>query len=156
LKQRPSSPGFVTIDGMQCTEITRKIVPTLASPNPAYSYKSGTRVICTDIVVEDSFSCVCIGEQQQAVVDVSYNYENWEVLYRCCNVAEQCGSDDCQYKTKIELRNATSGQIKRYIPIPGPSKATVIRHGVTNAKAFSIISSDQWCSACPNGKGKPM
>jgi hypothetical protein len=145
--------GLIVIDGKECTEIDRKPLPSLSAGDPFHTYSFGKEVICVDTVVEDTLSCVCIGEERNVGIDLYKTYFSWHVVYRCCPVGDSCSNEKCETKTRLESSEGAPRAVVRHEKILGGR--VVIKHGFTNANAFSATS-DQWCSACPNGVGKPM
>ncbi|MFC1825610.1 hypothetical protein ACFL9T_23100, partial [Thermodesulfobacteriota bacterium] len=143
-KKDPS--GLITIDGQNCTEKSRKVIPSISTGSPFYSYKAAQRVICSDIVIEDTFSCVCIGYWENAYTDLFRNYLSYQITYTCCE-QEGCEKSKCKDVKRVESFGPTIRSRERYKRIP--EKGKVIMHGNTTA-AFG------GCSACPGGIGAPM
>jgi RHS repeat-associated protein len=137
--------GLITIDGMECTEKGRRRLPGYSPGIPFDSYVGGERVICTEIVIEDLFSCVCIGKWQRIIVELYKNLVSYEVSYICCP-KNQCG-ENCKDMTRIETEDLGIMQRKRYEWLP--ERGAVVRHGFT-------FASMKACSACPGGVGSPM
>ena len=148
--------GLKLMDGMNCKEIDRKIVPSLSPGQPYSTINIGNKTICKSIVSgEDTFSCACYGEEMAAIVELYQNYIAEAVLYRCCPLGSEC-LEGCKTVTKIETRTGDPIKKEIYKAIPGGGKITIL-HGTTNAQgAVPVNIKDQWCSACPNGVGKPM
>jgi len=138
--------GLITIDGQNCTEKNRKVIPSISSGSPFHSYKSGQRVICSDIVIEDIFTCVCIGYWEQVYVDLYKSYLSYEVTYTCCT-QDGCEITKCKDVKRIEQEELAIESKYRYKRLP--EKGKVIMHGTPFA-AFG------GCSACPGGVGAPM
>ena len=136
--------GLLTIDGMDCTEKSRKVIPTISSGRPIHSYNAGTRVICTRVVIEDTLSCVCIGYREQRIADLYQRYRTYEVKYICCAKGE-CNKENCKEVTRIEEDEPTIEIRYRYERLP----EMVIKHGTPTA-AFGA------CSECLMGVGFPM
>ena len=147
--------GLKFMDGMNCNEIDRMIAPSISSGKPFDTRSIGNKTICTSIVAEDTFSCVCYGEEMEAIVEI-YKYDITEVvLYWCCSLGATC-VEDCKPVTKYETRRGDPKKNEIYKRIPGGGKITIL-HGTTNAQGATPVNiKDQWCSACPNGVGKPM
>ena len=150
----PKGLNTVFIDGENCTELARKISPSLTSGTPFYRNKADNVYITTDILIEDSLSCVCTGEEAEVVEEYYSNKITWAILYWCCPLANKCNIEGCSAKTKFQTMKGPPLINKVYRPIPGGKKK--VKHGTPNGNAFSPNPSDQWCSACPNGIGKPM
>jgi len=138
--------GLKTIDGMNCTKKRSKIIPIFSSGRPFHSYKFGQRVICSDIIIEDTLTCVCEGYWEQVYVDLYKYYLSYEITYTCCS-QDGCETDKCKDIIRIEHEEPTIGIEKRYKRLS--EKGKVIMYGTTNA-AFG------GCSACPGGVGAPM
>lgn len=137
--------GLITIDGMECTEKKRSILPGYSSGVPIDSFVAGERVICTDIVIEDPFTCACIGQWQRVIIDVYKRFISYEVTYTCCP-KNQCG-ENCKDVIRIETVEPGVFRTERYEWLP--ERGSVVRHGFT----FASLKA---CSACPGGVGSPM
>ena len=131
--------GLITIEGMSCDETNRKRISVISSSEPLFKINYGSRVICTDIVIEDTFSCVCIGKKEKIIqeaykIDICY-----EVRYNCC---------DSEARSKVIIKIECDESINfQYDYIS--TNQTVIRHGTASA-AFG------GCSECLAGVGRPM
>ena len=126
--------GLLFIDGMDCKEIGRKEIPVISSGDQLET-KMGTRVMCTEIVIEDTFTCVCIGQIEE-VISVTNE--------RCYEVEYECSDSECRHKT-IKKTECDDQYDYKYNPL----NKQEIRHGTTTS-AFG------GCSACPGGVGNPM
>jgi RHS repeat-associated protein len=139
--------GLIVIDGQNCKEVNREELPVISSYEP-FHISTTNRVICTGIVIEDTLTCVCIGERQEAITEYYDRYASWLVTYECCpfDCAEQASG--CIRKAKIETQKIGVQQFTReWTPVKGAPK--IYRHGTTTAHMGG-------CSECPRGKGKPM
>jgi RHS repeat-associated protein len=139
--------GLLIIDGLDCTEIARRIIPGLISGTPFDSYYYGRAVICVDIVIEDPLTCVCVGVLNDVYIDLYRNFVSYEVVYRCYPKGE-CGIDDFKIVTRIESEEGAPIERRRYVPRPELGKVTKL--------GTPIRYPSRNCSACPNGVGKPM
>ena len=137
--------GLITIDDQDCTEKSRKIIPSISSGSPLYGSKF-QRLICSDIIIEDTFSCVCVGYWEQVYVDFYKYYQSYEVTYTCCSQCE-CGTSKCKDIKRIESDEPTIRSEERYKRLP--EKGQVILWGMVT-DAFG------GCSMCLGGIGAPM
>jgi RHS repeat-associated protein len=133
--------GSLSIDGMDCTETNRIQAPSISSGEPFASHITGTRVICTDIDISDSLTCVCFGRREKIIEEYYDRFLSWKVEYKCCT--KTC-PQKCVKRIRIETNKRVGVRIKyEFLPI------VVSRFGTTGG-AYG------YCSECLNGVGKPM
>jgi hypothetical protein len=128
--------GLIMIDGMNCKEVGRKEISTISSGKSFNSILAGTRVICTDIDISDSLTCVCYGRREKVIKEFYKKYVSWEVQYKCC--AETC-PDNCTIRTKIES-DSFLGEREEYESLPG----AVRRLGTTGGGFRALFRVPRW------------
>jgi RHS repeat-associated protein len=130
--------GLKVIGGINCKEIGRRQIPVINPGEPYRTYDAGFVWICTDIVIEDTFSCVCIYEKNKKTVELYERYVAYEVTYKC---KDKNGCDVIIKKNEIER----IADYKKYIYTQTGYFKYI--HGTVTA-AFG------GCSACLEGIGQ--
>jgi RHS repeat-associated protein len=133
--------GLIFFENMYCIEIDReRDISVIAELDNPLKVATGYRVMCTDVVIEDPFSCVCKGREEKIIQGKNIITKCDRVIYECCN------SEAKSIKVKkLEcIDNIVYGK-----PYYKPTGRIIIRHGNTGA-AFGH------CSMCPMGEGHPM